>query len=156
MCTEKRPREDTRRLPAVTARKRSLKGSQSFWHLDLGTPELWEINVCGLSHFLSLCVCVRVCVCVCVCVWYGSLRKLIYKLSRDLLKGHILIQEVQCRDWACPSLQVMLMLVQGWCFESEGARLGCSNNFILKPQWQNKVLLLAVYLKWVGLVMPST
>lgn len=30
VCTEKRPREDTRRLPAVTARKRSLKGSQSF------------------------------------------------------------------------------------------------------------------------------
>ena len=145
MHTEERPREDTRRLPAMKARKRSLKGSQLLWHLDLGTSELWEIILCSLSHLF----------CVCVCVffffffWYGSPRKLIYKLSRDLLKRHILIQEVQRRDWAYLSLQVMLMLVQGWCFESEGARLGCSNNFILKPQWLNKikVLHLDVYLK---------
>lgn len=116
--------------------REASKGSQSFWQLDLGTPELWEINVYGLSHFF----------CVCACVWYSSLRKLIYKLSKDLLKGHILIQEVQCRDWAYPVSKWC------WCWSRDDAlsqkELGCValNNFTLKPQWQNKVLLLAVYL----------
>ena len=77
ICEEVRPYKDTGRRPSSTNQGEMsgtdpslivLKGSQTYWHFDLGLLELWENTLFPLSH--------QVCG-----IYYSNSKKLIHGMA---------------------------------------------------------------------------